>query len=759
MQILKRNGQSQKFNPEKIEKALEKCFRSVGKKDSKEAAKKYTELAKKEAKKWYDSNFGWHDDSVYLGIEQIQNHVEEILLNASEFPAYEEYSRYRKEREIIRNLKEKIPSDVVEAFAASKPYFPNILSEIQFYDKMSRFDYDKMRRETWKEMVCDRVMPSLRYFSNHKLSEKVYEEIEEAILTTKATPSFRLLAMAGRAAIRDNTCIYNCSYLVPDCFEFFSEDLYISMCGTGDGFSVEQYYVSQLPVVKEQNGMVHLWIFEDNTESWCDGLRFGIVKWFEGENVCFDFSKIRPSGSILKTKGGRSSGPEPLKKSLALIRDIILNAQNRKLKPVEVADIVCIEGDCAIAGGMRRTAKICICDFGDEEMRSFKSEENTKKYPWRYNANISDAFVRDYTRDEIDLFVDNMHNSGRGENGIFSRPNAILNSPARRIEYWEKKLGFKITKENAALASLLLKLGTNPCGEIFLTTFCNLSIAVARPGDTFETLAKKVRIAAIIGTIQSCGTKFPYLREQWKTISEEERLLGVDIIGQADIGFLPLEWQSRLKDIVIQTNIEFAAILGINPSNATTCVKPGGNSGAFLQAASSISKHKHKFSLRNIEVNIFTPIYKVLKHSKVPGFPKPHYENTTYIFSIPQKAPDGALIQEHDSLAEQLDYWLQIKQNYTEHNPSCTIYYSNEELSYLKQWIFDYQHVIGGLTFFPKREHKFDYLPIEKISEEEYNARVSELPEINWELLWIFEQEDYTTASKEIACGAGGCDF
>lgn len=751
MHILKRNKQSQVFNPEKIEKALEKCFRSVGKKDAREAAKKYTDLVVEEI----DS----YKNTALWSVEKIQDRVEKLLLNASEFPAYEEYSRYRKEREIIRNLKEKIPSDVVEAFAASKPYFPNILSEIQFYDKMSRFDYDKMRRETWKEMVCDRVMPSLRYFSNHKLDEEVYEEIEEAILTTKATPSFRLLAMAGKAAIRDNTCIYNCSYLVPDCFEFFSEDLYISMCGTGDGFSSENYYLSQLPVVKHQTGKIHYFTFEDNTESWCDGTKFGITTWFNGEDVIFDFSKIRKAGSILKTKGGRSSGPEPLKRSLELIRGVILNAQGRSLYSDENTDIVCIEGDCAIAGGMRRTAKICIADFGDERMRNFKSEENTKKYPWRYNANISEAFVRDYSKEEIDEFVQNMHNSGRGENGIFSRINAILNSPTRRIEYWEKKLGFKITKENAALASLLLKLGTNPCGEIFLTTFCNLSIAVARPGDTFETLAQKVRIAAIIGTIQACGTKFPYLREQWKTISEEERLLGVDIIGQADIGFLPLEWQSKLKEIVIQTNQEFAKILGINPSNATTCVKPGGNSGAFLQAASSISKHKHKFSLRNIEVNIFTPIYKVLKHSKVPGFPKPHYENTTYIFSIPQKAPDGALIQENDTLAEQLDYWLQIKQNYTEHNPSCTIYYSDEELPYLKQWIFDYQHVIGGLTFFPKREWKFDYLPIEKISEEEYNRRVAELPEINWELLWIFEQEDYTTASKEIACGAGGCEF
>ena len=749
MYILKRNKQSQVFNPEKIEKALEKCFRSVGKKDSKEAAKKYANYISSEILRLF----------ITPSVETIQSFIERVLLDKGEFPAYEEYSRYRKEREIIRNLKEKIPPDIVEAFAASKPYFPNILSEIQFYDKMSRFDYDKMRRETWKEMVCDRVMPSLRYFSNHKLDEEVYNEIEEAILTTKATPSFRLLAMAGKAAIRDNTCIYNCSYLVPDCFEFFSEDLYISMCGTGDGFSVEQYYVSQLPVIRYQTGIVHKYVFEDNTESWCNGLIFGIKNWYDGHDVEFDFSKIRPAGSILKTKGGRSSGSEPLKKSLSLIRDIIINAQNRKLKPIEVADIICIEGDCAIAGGMRRTAKICICDFGDEEMRQFKSEENTKKYPWRYNANISDAFVRTYSKNEIDLFVDNMHNSGRGENGIFSRVNAVLNSPLRRIEYWEKKLGFKITKENAALASLLLKLGTNPCGEIFLSTFCNLSIAVARAGDTFEDLAQKVRIAAIIGTIQACGTKFPYLREQWKTISEEERLLGVDIIGQADIGFLPLEWQSKLKEIVIKTNIEFAAILGINPSNATTCVKPGGNSGAFLQAASSISKHKHKYSLRNIEVNIFTPIYKVLKHSKVPGFPKPHYENTTYIFSIPQKAPDGALIQENDTLAEQLDYWLQIKQNYTEHNPSCTIYYSDDELPYLKQWIFDYQHVIGGLTFFPKREWKFDYLPIEKISEEEYNRRVAELPEINWELLWIFEQEDYTTASKEIACGAGGCEY
>jgi ribonucleoside-diphosphate reductase alpha chain len=757
MQITKRNQTVQSFDANKIENALFKCFHQVGKKDAKNEAERFKSLVLDELK--YSSGIY---EGLYLhqvSIEQIQNIVEKILLNNDEYSAYEEYARYRKEREIIRNLKSKISNEVKQAFAESKKYFPNILSEIQFYDKMARYNHEKHRRETWKEMIQERVMPCLRHFSDNKLSEEVYSLLEENILATKATPSFRLLAMAGEAAIRDNTCIYNCSFLVPDRLQFFAEDLYISMCGTGDGFSVEDYYISQLPFVKYQTGEVVHYVFEDNTESWCDGWVFNIINLLEGKDVTYDTSKIRKEGSILKVKGGRSSGPKPLINSLKIVRDIILNAQGRRLFSDENADIVCVGGDCAIAGGMRRTAKICICDFGDPRMRAFKNPENTKDKPWRYNTNVSEAFARIYTQEEIDEFVDNMHNSGRGENGIFSRINAVLNAPERRIKYWENILGYKLTLENAYISSLILKIGTNPCGEIFLRTFCNLSIAVARAGDVFGTLSEKVKIAAILGTIQSCATHFPYLNEEWERISKEERLLGVDIIGQADIGFLPLEWQAKLRQIVIDTNIEFANILGIEQSMATTCVKPGGNSGAFLQASSSISKHKHKWSLRNIEVNIFTPIFKVLKHSKVPGFPKPGYEHNTYIFSIPQKAPDGALIQENDTLAEQLDYWLQIKQNYTEHNPSCTLYYALDELPYLKKWIFEHQHVIGGLTFFPKVDWKFDYLPIEKISKEEYEQRVAELPEIDWELLAVFETDDQTTASKEFACAGDNCSW
>ena len=771
MQITKRNQTVQSFNPTKIENALFKCFHQVGKKNAREEAKRFAESVVLEIQEYQNTLNDWQrklnpgilqDGASYtydLPIEKIQNIVEELLLNSNELTAYEEYARYRKEREIIRNLKSKISNEVKQAFAESKKYFPNILSEIQFYDKMARYNHEKHRRETWKEMIQERVMPCLRHFSDNKLSEEVYSLLEENILATKATPSFRLLAMAGEAAIRDNTCIYNCSFLVPDRLQFFAEDLYISMCGTGDGFSVEDYYISQLPFVKYQTGEVVHYVFEDNTESWCDGWVFNIINLLEGKDVTYDTSKIRKEGSILKVKGGRSSGPKPLINSLKIVRDIILNAQGRRLFSDENADIVCVGGDCAIAGGMRRTAKICICDFGDPRMRAFKNPENTKDKPWRSNTNVSEAFARIYTQEEIDEFVDNMHNSGRGENGIFSRINAVLNAPERRIKYWENILGYKLTLENAYISSLILKIGTNPCGEIFLRTFCNLSIAVARAGDIFETLSEKVKIAAILGTIQSCATYFPYLNEEWERISKEERLLGVDIIGQADIGFIPLEWQAKLRQIVIDTNIEFANILGIEQSMATTCVKPGGNSGVFLQASSSISKHKHKWSLRNIEVNIFTPIFKVLKHSKVPGFPKPGYEHNTYIFSIPQKAPDGALIQENDTLAEQLDYWLQIKQNYTEHNPSCTLYYALDELPYLKKWIFEHQHVIGGLTFFPKVDWKFDYLPIEKISKEEYEQRVAELPEIDWELLAVFETDDQTTASKEFACAGDNCSW
>lgn len=751
MKINKRSGNTEEFNPVKIEIAIYKCLHQIGKKDAKNLAKKFTlSIINKIKEKDISS------------VEDIQDLIEIHLLNVNELKAYQEFSLYRKEREVIRNLKDKIPNDVKEAYKESEQYFPSAISEFQFYDKMARFNWEKGRRETWVELVKERLVPFYIKLSNNLLSKEDYSAIEKYILQLKAEGSFRAIAMAGEAAERDNTCIYNCSFYPVDSLDAFAEGLYISMCGTGDGFSVEKYYISQLPVVKLQKGINQKIDFKDSAEGWKEGIDLAIKSLFDGKDIIPDTSKLRQKGAVLKTKGGRASGPEPLIRSLNLIREIILSAQGRQLYSDEIADIVCILGDCAIMGGVRRTAKICIVDFADPRMRKYKQGNYYERAPWRGNANISEAFVRDYSFEEIEEFVKNMDASQRGENGIFSRINAVMNAPERRIRYWERKLGYKINRKNAAKASYELGLGTNPCGEIILSTFCNLSVAVARKDLPFEELCERVRIATIIGTIQSGATYFPHLRKKWKLISDEERLLGVDIIGQADFDFLSRDQALILKDIAIQTNIEYSKILGINPSNAVTCVKPGGNSGAFFDASSGISRRKYAFSVRNIEVNIFTPTFKVLKHSKVPGFPKPGYEDNTYIFTFPKKAPEGTLLQDDDTLKSQLDYWTLIKKYYTEHNPSCSIYYKPHELPELNQWVYNNQHLIGGLTFFPNVDLSklgFSYLPEQKITKEEYEKLSSEFPKIDWELLWIFEKEDYTSSSREYACTADKCEF
>lgn len=746
MQITKRDGRKEQFNKEKIQKALEKCFKHIGDSEFDFKAKSFTEQV-----------LGFIPNNP--SVEQIQNAVESFLCDTGENDAYIEYSSYRKERELIRNLKSKVPQGVVEAFNRSKKYFPSPTSEIQFYDKMSRFIEEKGRRETWEELVDERLMPFYRKLSDNKLSEEEYTEIRDYIINLKAEGSFRLFSAAGAAAERDNTCIYNCAYHPICSIEDFGEDLYISMCGTGIGSSVEDYYISQLPEVKPQTGEKVEFIFEDTTESWAEGTTFAIKSWYDGKDVDFDFSKLRKKGAVLKTKGGRASGPDPLINSLKEAKSIILGAEGRKLYSDEVADIICCFGDCPGQGGVRRAAKIIVCDFADERMRKYKHGNILKSKPYRQNANISEAFVRDYSFDEIKQYVYDMHASTRGENGIFSRINTILNAPQRRKDYWERKSGLKITKENAVLISLMLGIGVNPCGEINTSAFCNLSVAVAPGGD----LMNKLRIATILGTIQSKATYFPNLKSKWKEISEEDRLLGVDIIGQADVGFLSKEEMIEARELVISVNKEYAEKLGTTAANANTTTKPSGNASQFFSVSPGFSRPKHKYWIRNIEIPITSPVYKVLKHSKVPGFPKPEYETSTYIFSIPQKAPDGAKIKEDDTLKEQLDYWKLLKLNYTEHNPSCTIEYDPDtELDELVQWVYDNQNILGGLTFFPKFDLSklgFSYLPIQKIEEEEYKKRIEEFPEINWELLWIFEKEDHTVSAQEIACVSGACTF
>lgn len=753
MQIQKRDGTYQSYNSEKIKGAICKCLYKLNYKKNK--ALELSKLIEE------NINAQIRDQLNDINVEQIQDLVEGELLKV-DANAFTQYSLYRQERENARKLIKSVSPDIVDLFDQSRKFFPTPLQLWQYFDKTARYNYEKGRRETWVEAIKERVSPFLRELSQNKLPEQDYIDLEEGLLNCQVMSSMRLLATAGPAARRDNAAIYNCSFHPVNDLAVFREFLYISMVGCGCGWSVEKNYISLLPEVESDTGIVIDHIVDDSTEGWVDVTDVVITNAYKGITTRVDFSKVREAGAILKIKGGIASGPEPLRKSLAKIVEIIKNAVGRKLYSDELADICCLLGECAVSGGHRRSAMIGIFDFDDERMLKFKDGWTWfDTHPWRQNANISIALKRRYEPNEFRDFVDRLNQSGSGEPGLFSVMNAILLAPDRRKKVWEKDLGFEICEDNAILVAYLLGIGCNPCGEINLRTFCNLTINILEPGIAWDEIKRRQRLATILGTIQSCATNFRILRPHWKKITEQERLLGVDLLGLADIGFLTETQYEELKQLSIDVNKEYAEILGIEQSTAITTNKPGGNSSTLFNKSSSSSHRKYKTGYRHVEVSIHSVIYKVLHYSKVPGFPKPNYENSTYIFKFPLGTPEGVKTQEYDELRNQLNEWVKIKKHYTEHNPSVSIYFKQEEeeLNYLSKWLFNNQNIIGGQAFFPRSLDGlvFSYLPIQPCEKEEYDQFVRNFPKIHWELLSILEKSDTTTSGKEMACAAGQC--
>ncbi|KKS65680.1 MAG: Ribonucleoside-triphosphate reductase [candidate division WWE3 bacterium GW2011_GWB1_42_6] len=676
-------------------------------------------------------------------MEQVQDTVEIVLQAAGEFEAAKSYIIYRAEHAKMREMR-PVPKEVSEAFAESDKYFGNQIQKFQFFDKYSRFNYDYGRRETWKETV-DRAVEYLRELSGDKLDKKVYDRIRKSVLEMKATPSMRLLAMAGPAARRNNIGIYNCSYQPVDSIDSFVEALIISMNGCGVGFSVESKYVENLPRVKRQTGgEIKEMLIADTTEGWAEALRTGMTTWFDGGDIKFDYSALRPAGAILRVKGGRSSGPEPLRKMLEFVRERIIIRQGSFLRPIDAHDIMCEVGSAAVSGGMRRTAMISLFDYDDREMRTCKSGDFERDNSQRWNANNSMVWPESgLTQLEITKQMLEMVESGRGEPGIFNRQSAINMRPARR---------------EAA------EFGTNPCGEIILRPFgfCNLSIAIARKEDTYETLKDKVEVASIIGTIQSLATNFPGLRPIWKKNCEEERLLGVDINGQMDspVAQDPAV-QGRLRQVAIETNRIYAEKLGINSAAAVTCVKPSGNSSQLFNCSSGIHARWAPYYVRNVRVSTHSPIYKVLKDVGVPMDPENGQDietANTWVIHFPVKSPEGAITRKNFSAIQQCEYWLQNKINWTEHNPSVTITFHPDEVIDLIKWVWIHRGMIGGMAFLPAFDAAYAQMPYQEIDREEYEKLAADFPEIDFSKLYRYEEEDYTKAAQELACVSGACD-
>jgi ribonucleoside-triphosphate reductase (thioredoxin) len=645
------------------------------------------------------------------------------------------------------------PIPTKDAFELQKKYFPTAIQAFQFLDKYSRFNYDLKRRETWPETV-DRTVNYLKKLSQHKLPVEDYKAIRDGILNMEVAPSMRLLAMAGDAAERQNISIYNCSYIPMDSIDSLVEELIIAMAGCGVGYSVEKQYVDQLPEVKSNDwGHVRpVYEIQDSTEGWADAFRLGLISWFNGTDIEFDYSKIRSAGTPLKIKGGRASGPKPLRELLDFTKKTILNAQGRKLRPIEVHDIACKVGEAIVSGGVRRTALIALFDIDDNEMRNCKNGDNITGNEQRWMANNSAVWDEKITDDQIRLQMEEMHNGQRGEPGIFSRYNANKLIPERRAKFGHQDFG------------------SNPCGEINLRPyqFCNLSQCLIRSDDNEGTLLAKVKLATIIGTIQSMATNFPGLRDIWKKNCEEERLLGVDLNGQMD-NLLTQPTNSkrgelfeRLKNYAIEVNKEYAEKLGIPQSSAITCVKPNGNSGILFDCASGLHPRWAKYYVRNVRVQTESPLRKLLAKQNVPMDPENGQnaeEANTWVVHFPLKAPEGALTRHDLTAIEQCENWLVNKKYWTEHNPSVTISYRASEKQDLIDWVVKHKNMIGGMSFLPKDDAQYTQMPNEEITEEEYNRRLAEFPEIDFGTLPQFEHSDLTQSSGELACVSGACSI
>jgi ribonucleoside-diphosphate reductase alpha chain len=682
-------------------------------------------------------------------IEEIQDVVEEVLI-LDDFPkTAKAYILYRKERSEIREKRKLVPEEVRKRAAESKKYFRNPLAEFIYYRTYSRWIEEEGRRETWIETV-DRYIAFMRENLGERLTEEEYGELREAILRQDIMPSMRLLWSAGNAARATNVAAYNCSFIAPSRLEDFAEIMYLLMCGTGVGFSVESQTVAQLPIIARQSG-VHIGthVVEDSKEGWADAFTLGVKTWYSGKDVSFDLSKLRPAGARLKTMGGRSSGPEPLRALLDFTRERIFRRQGKRLTSLDVHDIICKIGEIVVMGGVRRSALISLSDLDDEEMRHAKVGQFYLTEPQRSLANNSAVYLE---KPSAATFLEEwvaLARSGTGERGIFNRGGLRFQLPERRLKISEPYLP---------------TMGTNPCGEITLRSkeFCNLTEVVARREDTEASLLRKIRLATILGTYQATLTNFPYLSKEWKENCEEERLLGVSITGQWDCPIVrERDVLRRLREQAIEVNREYAKRFGINPAAAITCVKPSGTVSQLVDAASGMHPRYAPYYLRRVRISATDPLFQMLKDQKFPYYPEvgqSYGSASTYVLEFPVAAPKGAVVRRDLSALDQLAYWEVVKRNFTEHNPSVTISVGEDEWIATANWLYEHWDILGGLSFLPREEHVYQLAPYEEIDEERYREYAAKLPAIDFSQIVLYEKDDTTQGAKELACVSGVCE-
>jgi ribonucleoside-triphosphate reductase (thioredoxin) len=742
-EVRKRDGRIAPFDQSKIMNAIARAMTVVSEGDPESDAQKVAERV-------VSKLAGRFPKDHVPTIEEIQDVVEQELIVGDFAKTAKAYILYRADRAEIRAKKQEVPAHVKKLFDESKKYFKNPLAEFVYLRSYSRWIEEEGRRETWIETV-GRYVDFMKENLGNQLTEAEYEAVRQAILKQEAMPSMRLLQFAGKAARASNVTAYNCSFIAPSKLEDFAEIMYISMCGTGVGFAVESQNVGQLPQIKKQTGKkLGTFVVPDSKEGWADALTLGLKTWFNGEDVDFDFSQLRPAGARLKTMGGQSSGPEPLRQLLVFARKKILAKQGKRLANIDVHDICCKIGLCVVAGGVRRSAMISLSDLDDEAMRDAKVGQFWNTESQRVMANNSAVYTEKPTSEQFLQEWLSLVTSKTGERGIFNRGSLAKQMPARRIEI---------------LGDRIHTIGCNPCGEILLQPkqYCNLSEVVCRKEDTEETLLEKIRIATILGTYQSTLTNFPYLSKDWKRNCEEERLLGVSLTGQWDCPAVRnADTMRKLRERAIAVNREYAKRFGINPSTAITCVKPSGTVSQTVDAASGLHPRHAKYYIRRIRIMATDALFHMMKDQKVPYSPEVGQSlgsANTYVVDFPVKAPDDTPTKDEVTALEQLAYWKMVKQNFTEHNPSNTISVGPNEWIEVANWLYENWDIIGGLSFLPREDYVYLLAPYETITEERYNELIAQMPKIDYSQILLYEQQDMTDVKKELACVGGVCSI
>jgi ribonucleoside-diphosphate reductase alpha chain len=623
--------------------------------------------------------------------------------------------------------------------------------------------FDGKGRENWDETVYRYVYEVVyKALPNNDfdgpVSKEVYEfdwgavekEIHDAILNLEIMPSMRAMMTAGPALERDNTAGYNCSYLPVDDPKSFDEAMFILLCGTGVGFSVERQYISKLPEVPELFESDTTIVVKDSKEGWAKAFRQLLALLWAGEIPQWDVSKVRPAGARLKTFGGRASGPAPLVELFNFAVSTFKNAQGRKLSSIECHDLMCFIGQIVVVGGVRRSAMISLSNLSDDRMRHAKSGQWWETAAHRALANNSVSYTE---KPDVETFMREwtaLVESKSGERGVFNREAS-------------KKQAAKYGRRDSDY-----DFGTNPCSEIILRPyqFCNLTECVVRATDTIDDLERKVRLATILGTIQSTYTKFPYLRKVWRDNTEAERLLGVSLTGIMDNPLLTAknkglnETLAHLRQVAVNTNAEWADRLGIPVSAAITCVKPSGTVSQLVDSASGIHARHSRFYIRTVRGDNKDPLTQFMIDQGIPHEPCVFKGDTTTVFSFPQKSPNKAVTRNDMSAIEQLEMWLAYQRNWCEHKPSVTI--SVRDSEWLDVGAFVYKHFdeMSGVSFLPHSDHTYQQAPYQDCSEREYKELLKLMPKaIDWSKLSEYEQEDNTVAMQTMACSGDSCEI